>query len=279
MTVPSLVTILAAVLSMQQQCLAQQQSAYYQNGDKIAEIGLAELISGAKSSPPVGFFSRRFGSDTAWVYSGLAACLLTGGAAVIRRRHRRPHRRRRRAHAPVSAPAIISKIPVTSVSANPSSVPINNSESKGYTRLNPPSNRSNLARPFRRHHRKRMFDYPKFFTKVMGDAASHYYIPFARTNGKFRADQPNGHLNGSRGHDNDHAAANGMNPNQTTKSEIADLIATQKDLIKQQKSLLEQQTRLIEEKRQLLAAQTAILKSQSSLPVDQQPYWPNQQAA
>lgn len=274
--------------------------ADYKVGDKIAEAGLAELISGEKQkqTPSAGFlnehFSRlfggRFGSAVAWTYSGLAACLLTGTVVVVRRRHRRLHRRHRRQHQlPVPGPTIKNTVPLNTVSANPAPVAIKNAESNGHgqSKLVSNHNHGNLARPFHRHRRRRSFDYPKFFTKVMRDMSSHYYVPVIMPNGKSWS---KGHVNShekldsnSNGSSNGSPAPTGMNNvNQAIKSEIEDLIATQKSLIQEQKFLMEQQTRLIEEKRQLMAEQSAILKNQSSLslpPTDQQPFWPNQQAA
>jgi hypothetical protein len=192
-----------------------------------------------------------FGSGTvaAWIYCGLAVCLITGSTIVVRHRYKT---QRRRIHARVSAPIIKNKTRLNDASPNPPSATAKNSPLNGHIWPKP---------VFRRKRRKRMFNYSKFCASVMRELSLHTYHPANMTNGKSHA---NGHSNGAsngraNGHPGDHTAPNGTMANQTIKPEIVDLIASQQNLIEEQKSLLEQQARLIEEKSRLIEEQTAFL--------------------
>jgi hypothetical protein len=102
----------------------------------------------------------------------------------------------------------------------------------------------------------------------MRELSLHSYGPGTAVNGKsnsLNGHHHNGHTNGhTNGHANGHAngtnGKNGSSLNETLKTEIEELIATQKNLIHEQKCLLEQQTKLIEEKRWLIEEQAAFLK-------------------
>jgi uncharacterized membrane-anchored protein len=250
--------------------------ADYQKGDKTAEIGLAELISGAKQTQTAGFFSG-FGAIAAWIYCGLGVCLVGGGVIVILRRGKtQPHPQ---VQAQIPVPSVQKIAPVNSVSSNPPSPIVKKVETNGHAQPKPVSPHANGSRPFQRNRRKRVFDYPKFYTNVMRELSLYSCGPGIVSNGKPYANgHTNGHTNGNsnghaNGHSNGHAAptpANGTKTNGTIKTEIEDLIAVQKSLIQEQKCLLEQQTRLIEEKRWLIEEQTAFLKNQAGLTADPQ---------
>lgn len=247
--------------------------ADYQAGDKVAEIGLAELISGEKHAQAAGFFSGGFGAVAAWIYGGLAVCLVAGGVVIILRRNKTQPRHRVETPAPAvknnAVPAVGS-----AVSSNPPAPVLEKSETNGHAQPKPMPAHANgsKTKTFNRNRRKRVFDYPKFYTNVMRELSLYSYAPNGTMNGKSHS---NGHANGytngeSNGHSNGHVAdSNGTMAHETIKSQIENLIATQKSLIQEQKCLLEQQTRLIEEKRWLIEEQTAFLKSQSSLAANQ----------
>jgi uncharacterized membrane-anchored protein len=244
--------------------------ADYQTGDKIARIGMAELITGNNESNLAASSHGFAGSAAAMVYAGLGACALVGGLVVVmqRKKHQRPVNR------PVRTPVAAAAAPVASHASNGSNgsasrngqsaaptaakVVLNQSQRKGLGNAN-------------RNRRRKVFDYPKFYTNVMRELSLHSYgpgVPMAKakanTNGHANGHtngHANGHANGSNGHAN--GANNGNGVAEAIKSEIHELIASQKNLIQEQKLLLEQQTKLIEEKRWLIEEQTAFLKGQS----------------
>jgi hypothetical protein len=185
------------------------------------------------------------GRLAAWIYCGLAVCLMTGCVVMVRRRNKT---QRRRIRAPVPPPAIKKRGRVNSASSKPLPVAVKNSAPNGHAWPKPEA--------FRRKRRKRVFNYSKFYTSVMRELSLHSYHPANMANGKFHA---NGHNHvPSNGQANGHAVSNGTEVNQTIKSEIENLIAGQQVLIQKQKMLLEQQARLIEEKTRIIEEQTAL---------------------
>jgi hypothetical protein len=253
----------------------------YQNGDKLAEVGLAEVISGGKPANTAGIFSSGFGGmAAACVYGGLALLTL-GGLIVLRKknRHRPSH-----AHAAVEVPAKMAvaatsaaqPLPAFQAAAANGNGNGTNGSHNGHTAAVMPAAR-NGSKSLHRNRRKRVFDYSKFYTNVVKDLSLHSYgsgtaLPNGRKSSNGYANgHTNGHGNGN-GHANGHANGNGANGgnHDAVKAEIEQLIVTQKHLIQEQKCLLEQQTKLIEEKRWLIQEQTAFLKGQAELIEDQQ---------
>ncbi len=244
-TVSRLIVLLAALLFLQQQCQARQPLASQSDGG--------------------------FGTAVGWAYCGLAIVLLAGGVAVV---FWRTKTQRRQTRAPIWAALFKNKPPISTATSNPLSVGPKNGKSNRHRQPISVSNHSHGSKPFHRKHRRRIFDYSKFYTKVMSELSPHSYGPPKTTDGKFKSHpHANGH-GGHNGHANVHlkgqAASNGPNISRTIKSEIEDLIAVQKSMIQEQKHLLEEQTRLIEEKRWLIEEQAAFLKIQSGLVADQQ---------
>ena len=249
----------------------------YQNGDKVAAIGLADLIVGDKDKSTASASHRNFGgAAAAWIYSGLGVCVVLGSLMLLRKRNR-PHAVRvsaNKAHetpvvpeasAAPAAPAMAS----AAIASQPSDA-VSNGHQNGMATAKLPEQRK-LSKQFHRSRKKKVFNYPKFYTNVMRELSLHSYGP-TTTNGKFNSNgyangHANGHANGSNGHSNGHANGNGSNGSSLlsdpVKAEIIELIATQKNLIQEQKCLLEQQTKLIEEKRWLIEEQTNFLKNQS----------------
>jgi uncharacterized membrane-anchored protein len=261
----------------------------YQKGDKVGEIGLAGLIAGNNGD-------NRATAGTAtwvnWIYSGLGVCAGFGGVMVlISRRKKHSRRSVRPAVSAVSVPPVAqAPAAVQTVQAAPAvpvaakievPVPLTNVKLNGHSKTNGVAAERN-RKSFNRNRRKRVFNYPKFYTHVMKELSFHSYEASPlMTNGKSRNGNgngyanghSNGHTNGTNGHTNGTNGANGSNGHETngsSKSGIEELIATQKALIQEQKCLLEQQTRLIEEKRWLIEEQTAFLKGQTGLMNEQQ---------
>jgi uncharacterized membrane-anchored protein len=269
----------------------------YQNGDKVGEIGMAGLIAGTNGD------NRAAATGTAawvyWVYSGLAVCVAFAGFMVLISR-RKTHRHRT-VRPVVSAPAVavahaaspaqttpaMQTAPATPVAstAGAASAYTNvklNGNGNGHSKTNGSTTERN-GKHFHRNRRKRVFNYPKFYTHVMKELSFHAYDASPITNGKSRNGHVNGHSNGNGNGANGHAngtngtngangtnGSNGSESNGSVKTGIEELIATQKALIQEQKCLLEQQTRLIEEKRWLIEEQTAFLKGQAGMMNEQQ---------
>ncbi|HTR41158.1 MAG TPA: DUF2167 domain-containing protein [Pseudomonadales bacterium] len=246
--------------------------ADFQSGDQVARMGLSDLIVGqhtAKAAMGHGFG----GSTAAWIYSGIFVCLVAGGVVVLRRN--KVSKTASPAH--VTAPAVAARAPVAqsvvspALAAKPFQPAIASSNGNGHQ--NGAASEFKKNKQFHRNRRKKIFNYPKFYTNVMRELSLHSYGPGHYVNGKSGS---NGHANGhhhngaTNGHANGHANghtnghSNGSNGvNEAIKGEIAALIANQKNLIEEQKCLLEQQTKLIAEKRWLIEEQSAFLKGQA----------------
>jgi hypothetical protein len=263
----------------------------YQSGDKVGALGLAGLIAGDNGdSHPATVGPAAW---VYWVYSGLAACVASAGFMILA--SRKKNRRHRSSRPVVSAPAIAvakaepapvvqitTAAPLAPTPATAAPVALTNVNLNGHAKTNG-SNGSNGARngkQFNRNRRKRVFNYPKFYTHVMKELSFHAYDASPITNGKSRNGNgyanghANGNHNGANGHTNGTNGTNGANGSNGSgdgvKSGIEELISTQKALIQEQKCLLEQQTRLIEEKRWLIEEQTAFLKGQAGMINEQQ---------
>jgi hypothetical protein len=258
----------------------------YQKGDKVGDIGLVGLIAGNNDYRAT---TAGTASWVYWVYSGLGVCAAFGGIMVlVSRRKKHSHRIVRPAVSappvaepqPAVAAQIVQTAPVAPVTPKiEDSVPLTNVKLNGHSKTNGAVTERN-GKQFHRNRRKRVFNYPKFYTHVMKELSFHSYEASPlMTNGKSRNGNgyanghSNGHTNGTNGHTNGTNGANGSNGSETngsSKSGIEELITTQKALIQEQKCLLEQQTRLIEEKRWLIEEQTAFLKGQTGMMNEQQ---------
>ncbi len=264
----------------------------YQSDDKVGQLGLAGLISGNNSGITAATGTAGW---VYWVYGGIVVCVGFGGFMILasRKKNRRHHAVRTPVPAPAAAQAVatapiaaaVSPAPAASTATATAAAPValtnakfngnGNGNGNGHSHSNGSNgNGGRNGKQFHRNRRKRMFDYPKFYTHVMKELSFHAYeaSPIS-LNGKTRnghhlnghsnghangANGANGHTNGSNG-----SNGNGSEANGSVKSGIEELISTQKALIQEQKCLLEQQTRLIEEKRWLIEEQTAFLKGQA----------------
>lgn len=168
----------------------------------------------------------------AWIYCALAICLIAGGSAIVRRWHKTRHQRIR-----TPAPAIKNKSRVNQTS-NHQSVVVKNNAANGDAWPKP---------LFHRRHRKRVFNYSKFYTSVIKELSLHTYHTAATKSH-------------AHGHSHGHMPSNETNAHPTTNSEIEDLIAHREILIQTQKALLEEQARLIQEKNRMIEEQTTFLK-------------------
>ena len=252
----------------------------YQSGDKVASVGMTDLVVGGPSETQVA--ANKFGGPTAvWIFSGIAVVILSGGAFFLlkKKNHRHHHHHSRSSHAQGSAPVATATAAATPAVSNVSTPKPAMAMSNGNGQHNGAAANGNGSskKQFHRHRRKKAFSYPKFYTHVMRELSLHSYGPAATpANGKSRVNghanghqngsangHANGHTNGANGHSNGANGTNGNGVHDTMKAEIVDLIATQKNLINEQKCLLEQQTKLIEEKRWLIEEQTAFLKGQA----------------
>ncbi|HEY1790874.1 MAG TPA: DUF2167 domain-containing protein [Verrucomicrobiae bacterium] len=251
----------------------------YQNGDKVGEIGLAGLIAGNNSNNHAT--AAGAAAWVYWVYSGLAVCAaFAGGMVLVSRKKSRRHHSVRPAVSSVSTPAVAQAasvaqpapaVQVASVAQAPAV--LTNVKLNGSSKTNG-SNGERNGKHFHRNRKKRVFNYPKFYTHVMKELSFHSYDASpSMANGKSRNGHTNGYTNGhntngANGHTHGTNGSNGSNgseSNGSVKTGIEELIATQKSLIQEQKCLLEQQTRLIEEKRWLIEEQTAFLKGQTGM--------------
>jgi uncharacterized membrane-anchored protein len=252
--------------------------ADFQSGDQVARMGLSDLIIGERRTAKAGA-GHGFAGATAAVYSGIFVCVAVGGVMLVRRRKASAVSdapRPTHAEAPMApvAPVVAANPSVpdpSSASAATVAAVAGNGHQNGGVSVKVPAQKKQVKQ-FHRNRRKKIFNYPKFYTNVMRELSMHSYGSGNYLNGKNGSNgHANGHSNGaSNGHSNGHAnghsngAASGSNGvNEAIKAEIAALIANQKNLIEEQKCLLEQQTKLIAEKRWLIEEQSAFLKGQS----------------
>ncbi len=221
----------------------------YGNGDKIAGVNLSQLIVNDKRpGENKDLMASAGGGIVVWIYSGLAGCaVLVGGMLLYQKR------RQRRVRSAIHASGGHA---ITAARATPGSGQGNGSGSATARPVVqksasiPPEDRGKL-------HRKKVFDYSKFYTHVVMELSS-------RSNagvGPMLSERAKNHAMA-----NDHAiATNNGAANQTIAEATLDLIASQKNLIEEQKHLMQQQTRLIEERRKLIEEQNALLKRQAEM--------------
>jgi uncharacterized membrane-anchored protein len=252
-----------------------QRYADFQSGDQVARMQLSDLIVGERHTAKAGT-GHGFAGATAAVYSGIFICVAVAGVMLVRKKKASTVSNvtlPAQAAAPV-VPAVAAK-PAGPVPAAAATAVAGNGHQNGAVSAKVPEQKKQVKQ-FHRNRRKKIFNYPKFYTNVMRELSMHSYGSGHYLNGKNGSNgHANGHVNGtSNGHANGHAngysngaSSNGSNGvNEAIKAEIAALIANQKNLIEEQKCLLEQQTKLIAEKRWLIEEQSAFLKGQ----VDQQ---------
>jgi uncharacterized membrane-anchored protein len=253
---------------------AGQRYTDYQAGDKISQIGLADLVGGDDDASAAqtdgGAASAKSAGVWGWyVFAGV----LAGGSlmlvwGVAQRRHQ------------------VQPVPATSVAGSANaigngngnghiSVPVdtltpvaamtgNGSKTVAVKPAQQP--KVAMARNGSTHRqgvrRRKIFDYHRFYTDTVMKLSSSGYT----------AEVPprNGHTNGrTNGHSPAHAIdaqspSNGA-ANQALMQAHLDLIANQKELIEEQKRLMIQQAKLIDEKSKLIAEKSQLLDRQTEL--------------
>jgi len=231
----------------------------YQTGDKVAEIGLTDLIVGKKS--PAGLMAWTRALPAFWCYFAVGGSLVLGSAVLVHklRRRRKPHVASD-IRTELGAYARAAEIPPKKVAAN---VPVLSMRAPA----NPPATNHTAThsseKSASRHRRKRVFDYSRFYTNVMTELSFHPMSGnFAGANGK--RNPANGHANG---HVNGKANGSAAPKN----NELDALLVSQRNLIDEQRCLMQQQSRLIEERRWLIEEQREFLKKRSQI-IDEQQY-------
>jgi len=222
----------------------------YENGDKIADVSLSQLIIDDKH--PAGsrdLMASSGGGVVVWIYSVLAGFAVMVGGMLLYQKRRQPGVRstiyENGEHAIVAARASSGNGHGNgsgSVSAGPV-------VQRGRST---PDDRGKLRR-------KKVFDYSKFYTHVVMELSS-------------KSNAVAGPMLNGNGRSNNHTiGTNNGAANQTIADATLDLIASQKNLIEEQKHLMQQQTRLIEERRKLIEEQNALLKRQAEMIESQYP--------
>ena len=230
----------------------------YQEGDKIADVNLAQIIVDNKQ-PADGrkLMASSGGGIVVWIYSGLAgSAVIVVGMLVYQKRRQRMVRSAtyvKEGHAIAAAKAVTGNGHGNGHGNGSSSTVARPDIQRGGTT---PDNRGKLRR-------KKVFDYSKFYTHVVMELSSKSNTMAGSMlngngNGNGNGKTSNHTINHTNGTDNGTA-------NQTIVDATLDLIASQKNLIDEQKHLMQQQTGLIEERRKLIEEQNALLKRQAEM--------------
>jgi uncharacterized membrane-anchored protein len=241
--------------------------ASYQSGDKLAAAGAVELLvsdSAAPESGPHNLYAWGIGLGA--VICGLA----TGGVMVLKKTNRRkgPHGRtsavsgafstflgaeassEQSGNAPQMRSTFVADRSKRSVELPP--VALKTSGSSGKANNNHNNHHHHGA------HRRKMFDYNRYFTDLMSAVSNHGNLTettpvngHSAETGRMEAFSESGDSVSARPlaafHDN------------------SEMISQQKNLIEEQKRLIEEQSRLIEEKSRLIAEKNQFLKMQTEL--------------
>ena len=215
-----------------------QRYADYQDGDKIAGSSLSQLIV-ADNNPKTSrsLTAASGGVVVVWIYSVLAGCAVAGGGVLLYQR-RRQRRAGGRIHVNGPSPATARLASGNGQGNDSGSVGVRPYAEKNSSA---PDGRGKL-------HRKRVFDYSKFYTHVVMELSS-------------KSNAGGGLMLNGKMNDRMQGASEAL-ANQTIASATLDLISSQKNLIEEQRRLMQQQTRLIEERRKLIEEQNALLKRQ-----------------
>jgi hypothetical protein len=215
-----------------------------------------------------------------WLGGGAAACaiVLLGAWKASRRKHRRTRRPERQvppvrpsaANGESTKPVTATSPAVPPFSAAPQ-VPLERPASPGQpaAKVPPapkpiiryPSKAEALRKPLngKEHgkHRRKVFDYNRYFSDLMGAVSGHSQMDMVPANeypvepGRFPAPSSGQEAVGAR--------------QPVTPDQQAELLATQRELIEEQKHLIQEQNKLIEEKSRLIAEKNELLKLQNRL--------------
>lgn len=239
----------------------------YRQGDKLASATLATLIT-TDISADAAKEAARAGMRSLWI--GLAiglvclCCLALAGTAFMKSLRNR--RQVAQANVTVAAPASVPQpAPVPAAQAEASTP-----AAVAAPRPAAPASKPAAAVPVARtrpstgkseggSHRKRVFDYNRYFADLMSNVSSNA-MPSESM-------MPNGYArNGSRPAASPGPEAKAPAQSQAASIEThAEMLAHQKALIEDQRRLIQEQTKLIEEKTKLIAEKNQLLKMQSEL--------------
>lgn len=225
-----------------------QRYADYQNGEKIADISLSQLIVNDKR--PAGSRNLMASSKAGvvvWIYSIFAGCaVMVGGLLVYQKR------RQRKVRGAIYANGghAFAAAQTSSGNGHGNGSGSLNARPAAQTGGSTPDNRGKLRR-------RKVFDYSKFYTHVVMELSSKSNaVAGPMLNGR-----SNLHTNATNNGTNNGTGA----ASQTIADATLELIASHKNLIEEQKHLMQQQTRLIEERRKLIEEQNALLKRQAEM--------------
>ncbi|HLX96514.1 MAG TPA: DUF2167 domain-containing protein [Verrucomicrobiae bacterium] len=247
----------------------------YQAGDKISQIGLADLIGGddEASATQTDGFAASAKSAGVWGWYVFAGVLAGGSVMLVwgvaqRRRQEHPVLATSLAgngigngngHASLHADTLA---PVSAITGNGLETVVVKPavRPKVTVARSGSSDRPGAHRQGAR--RRKIFDYHRFYTDtVMKLSSSGYTAEVPPRNG-----HTNGHTNGhSLAHAIDAQSPSNGAANQALMQAHLDLIANQKELIEEQKRLMIQQAKLIEEKSKLIAEKSQLLDRQTEL--------------
>lgn len=208
--------------------------ADYQEGDKLSEKNLAELIAG-ESSPELKTASSE---NLAYAIGGGVMVLLGAGILVVRRKKSIPAHTRSRA---------VASIPVAHANGNGSShrpMPVPEA-SRGDNHVNGTNGHAKLQR-------RKMFDYQRYYTDLMSQVSDRAEIQVATPKG-------------ARNQNQSDARSTTIELHPTNVAANLSLIESQKRLIEEQQRLIREQSRLIEEKALLIQEKNQVLEKQAEL--------------
>jgi uncharacterized membrane-anchored protein len=217
--------------------------ADYQEGDRLAERNLAELIAG-ETSPELKLMAS---NNTTYAVGGGAFVLLGAGILMVRRKKSSP------------APKRSTEPLAFFTNQNGNGAAHNGLLTNGANGVSLRNGTNGDAKL----RRRRVFDYQRYYTDLMSqvsDRAESIAVPMPRrrTNIPIRAETQTP------------AKSNGIvaaEPEFHSTNVVANigLIESQKRLIEEQQRLIREQTKLIEEKTRLIHEKNQVLDKQSEL--------------
>jgi hypothetical protein len=253
--------------------------ADYREGDKVSSLALAALVTGEDASTQTAEADTNpkaakgpLLSWALWIGLGLVGC---GAVALLIRGLRQPGQppSRRAAQTTYSVPA--EDAPVSSPSATPAmqkteTVPAGPEVRPvvgGKPALQPAlaglkAKTTSFGKPgvtgYRRGaHRRRVFDYNRYFADLMSSVSGHGGLAEGSPNNGYGAEMERP------------AAPAPAEGQPTGKAAVvdtnSDLIANQTTLIEEQRRLIQEQSKLIEEKSKLISEKNQLLRLQSEL--------------
>ena len=202
----------------------------YQEGDKLANVDMYQLITGDEQTVAsakkglAGFFDRK---TMIWIVSGLAVCVLAAVVFLVTREIRSLNPRQ-------------PKYPAVAASNGAN---------------NPARRVRRSAKTSETAGRRRAFDYQKFYSDMMMQVSTRSYTGFALPS----PDEQTAEAGETS------AANSSVSGAEAQKGTASELIARQKDFIEEQRRLMQQQTKLIEERSKLIEEKNQFMAKQSEM--------------